>query len=94
MSIHENTREQIENILTKVFSPSKLIVHDDSAAHKNHLAALATPKAGHFEVEMVSAAFSGKSAVERHRMVYKELSSMMDSLIHAISLKLKAPEEK
>ena len=94
MSKHENTREQIERKLLAAFSPTKLIVHDDSAAHKNHLAALAQPQAGHFQVEMVSVAFAGKSAVERHRMVYAQLNSLMDSLIHAISLNLKAPDEK
>lgn len=93
MSEQENTRDRIEKKLIEAFSPSKIIVEDESAAHRGHREAVAHPQAGHFCVEMLSTAFVGKSAVERHRMVYAQLSSLMDSHIHALRLNLKSPED-
>ncbi len=90
---HDDTREQIESILKQSFSPLELEVINDSEAHKGHAQAKAHPQAGHFTVIMKSARFDGKNAVSRHRMVYQELSSLMDERIHALSLSLTASDE-
>lgn len=45
----------------------------------------------HFEAEVISAAFTGKSMVEQHRMVYAALGERMGREIHALQLKTRAP---
>lgn len=52
-----------------------------------------TGTADHWEALVVSAAFAGKSLIERHRMVFAALSEEMKGPIHALSLKTRTPEE-
>lgn len=47
----------------------------------------------HFEVEVVSNQFEGKSLVDRHRMIYKVVGQAMGAEIHALSLKTLTPNE-
>ncbi len=47
----------------------------------------------HFEALIVSAAFTGKSRVQRHQMVYAVLGDRMREEIHALSMKTLTPEE-
>ncbi len=45
----------------------------------------------HFEVEVLSPAFSGKRLVEQHQMVYAALRSHLDDgAIHALALRTSA----
>ena len=46
-----------------------------------------------FFVEMVSAAFQGKPPLARHRAVNSLLAPEFDRGLHALSLRLKTPEE-
>lgn len=48
----------------------------------------------HFEAIVIAAEFSGKSTVERHRMVYRVLGDRVGNEIHALSLRTLAPEER
>ncbi len=48
----------------------------------------------HFEALVVSAEFSGKSTLQRHRMVYATLGTLMGNEIHALGLKTLTPEEQ
>lgn len=93
MSIHDTTKQDIEEILRSYFLPLSLEVIDDSAAHRGHAEAILHPKAGHFKVIMKSAKFDGVNQVKRHRMVYEQLAALMDSRIHALSLNLQASNE-
>ena len=43
----------------------------------------------HFEIEVVSPSFSGKTLIEQHRMVFAILAPEMDGRIHAVQLKTK-----
>ena len=52
-----------------------------------------TGTADHWEALVVSAAFAGKSLIERHRLVFAALSEEMKGPIHALTLKTKTPEE-
>jgi len=45
----------------------------------------------HFEMEVVSSAFAGKSRVAQHQMVYDALGEHMRGAIHALALKTRAP---
>jgi len=47
----------------------------------------------HFEAVIVSEAFSGKSRVQRHQLVYKALGDRMRAEIHALSMKTYTPQE-
>ena len=47
----------------------------------------------HWEAKIVSAAFAGKSLVERHRMVFGALQEEMKGPIHALTLKVLTPEQ-
>lgn len=45
----------------------------------------------HFEAEVVSPDFVGKSMVEQHRLVYAALGGRMGKEIHALKLRTRAP---
>jgi stress-induced morphogen len=47
----------------------------------------------HWQATVVSAAFAGRSLIERHRMVMAALASEMKGPIHALTLAVKTPEE-
>jgi stress-induced morphogen len=47
----------------------------------------------HYAARIVSAAFSGRSRIERHRLVHEALGSELGREIHALSLELKSPDE-
>ena len=46
----------------------------------------------HFEAVVISAAFAGKSTLQRHRMVYATLGEKMGREIHALGLRTEVPE--
>jgi len=52
-----------------------------------------TGTADHWKASIVSAAFSGKSLVARHRIVMAALAEEMKGPIHALTLDVKTPEE-
>lgn len=45
----------------------------------------------HFSAEVVAAAFSGKTMMQQHRMVYAALGDLMKGPIHALQLETRAP---
>jgi acid stress-induced BolA-like protein IbaG/YrbA len=47
----------------------------------------------HFQALIVSAAFAGKSRVQRHQLVYGALGGRMREEIHALSMQTLTPEE-
>jgi stress-induced morphogen len=47
----------------------------------------------HWEARIVSAAFAGKSLIQRHRMVMAALAEEMKGPIHALTLDVVAPDE-
>ncbi len=47
----------------------------------------------HFQALIVSAAFAGRSRIERHRLVYAALGDRMRQEIHALSMRTLAPDE-
>ena len=77
--------------LTAAFAPTTLDIQDDTAKHAGH--AGARGGGGHFIVRIVSREFSGKSLVQRHRMVYDALGDAMHQEIHALSIQAQTPDE-
>jgi len=47
----------------------------------------------HFQALIVSAAFAGKSRVQRHQLVYAALGERMREEIHALSMQTLTPGE-
>ncbi len=47
----------------------------------------------HFEMQVVSASFAGKSRIMQHKMVYAALGEQMKQAIHALALKTSIPKE-
>ena len=45
----------------------------------------------HFSAEVVATEFDGKSALQRHRMVYAALGDAMQGPIHALQIETKTP---
>jgi len=44
----------------------------------------------HFEMEVVSASFAGKTRIAQHKMVYAALGDNMRAAVHALALKTRA----
>lgn len=85
-------KARIETKLRKAFSPSSLIVEDESHLHVNH--GNYHPNGGsHFRVRIVSLAFRGHSRIERHQKVYSCLELELKEGVHALCLKTLCPEE-
>ena len=72
------TPEQIEGYLSAKLDCDHLAVDGDGA---------------HFQAVIVSAAFEGKSRVQRHQVVYGALGDRMREEIHALSMQTLTPAE-
>ncbi len=81
----------IRERLTQALAPDQIDVQDDSAQHAGH--AGAQSGGGHYTVVIVSSRFTGKSLVERHRMIYDALGEAMRHDIHALVIRARAPGE-
>ena len=46
----------------------------------------------HYEATIVSEAFTGKSRIEQHQMVYAALGDLMTGPVHALALNTYTPE--
>jgi BolA protein len=86
--VTDSRTEQIASLLRKTFSPDELLVKDQSHLHTGH--AGARDGRGHFEVKIVADAFAGCSRIQSHRLIYKALGQMMDTDIHALSIRASA----
>ena len=80
----ENLRAALEAAL----APTLLDIRDDSARHAGHAGGR---EGGHFHVTIASPAFSGLTAVQRHRMVYAAAAELMGRDIHALSIDARVP---
>ena len=78
-------------MLEQAFSSALVAVEDDSARHAGH--AGARDGAGHFLVRIESEDFTGRSRLERHRLVYKALADMLPREIHALNIEAVSPED-
>ena len=83
--------KRIEKRLTETLQPTELVIKDQSHLHAGH--AGAQDGKGHFDVRIVSDQFSGQSLMKRHRDVYAALGDLMETDIHALKIRAKAPDE-
>ena len=81
--------EDIRAKLVAALDPQSLEVIDEGHLHIGH----AGEGSGHFRVRVVSAAFAGKSAIQRHRLVYAAVNDLIGHGIHALAIEARAPDE-
>ena len=83
--------------LITAFAPARLEIEDDSGRHAGHHrhGGIDAHEGGetHFNVTLVSAAFSGMSRVQRQRAVNACLKDELAGTVHALSIRALAPEE-
>lgn len=78
--------------LSSALSPISIELTDDSERHRGH-GSYNPAGESHFSLRIESAAFAGKSRIERQRMVYAALGDLMRERVHALSIKANAPGE-
>lgn len=74
------TRETLEGFLSEAF-PDADITLTDLAGDNDH-----------WQAEIVSEQFRGKSRVAQHQLVYAALKGNMGGELHALALKTSAPQ--
>ena len=87
MSVAEAIRQRLAAL-----EPQALDLADESELHRGHAGYLAGGGT-HWRLSIVSARFSGQSTVERHRMIYRALGSLMQHPIHALAITARSPQE-
>ena len=73
------TRETLEGFLTEAFPDAEIILTDLAGDND------------HWQAEIVSEQFRGKTRVAQHQLVYAALKGKMGGELHALALKTKAP---
>lgn len=63
------------------------------AALPDCLAQVSSDDQTHYEATVVSSAFAGKRALQRHQMIYSALGAKVGREIHALSIEALTPEE-
>jgi BolA protein len=89
-SPHAATIAYIRATLERELAATSVEIIDDSAKHAGHAGAR---EGGHFRVTVVSPVFDGKGQLERHRLVYGALASLMGRGIHALNIIARTPQE-
>ena len=72
--------DEIENMIKQAI-PDAQITLVDTAGDQDH-----------WQAEIISEAFRGKSRVQQHQMVYASLQGKMGGVLHALALQTSAPE--
>ena len=86
-----NRIKMIEKVLEETFSPTEIEVLDESHKHVGHLGARSGK--GHFKLTIISKRFEGLPMIQRQRLVYRALASLMETDIHALSMSTLTPSE-
>ena len=90
MSGEPSRIEKIRAALSAL-QPLSLDIRDDSHRHAGHEGA--RDGRGHFTVDITSQVFVGLAPLARHRKVYDAVGSLMQTDIHALSIKARPPAE-
>lgn len=83
--------EKIRLAIEAALKPASLEIIDQSHRHAGH--AGARDGRGHFDVHIVSDAFKGKLPLARHRLVFSAVGNLMETDIHALSIKALSTDE-
>lgn len=88
MSIEQQMREK----LMVALEPTRLDIINESELHAGHRSSPGTGNS-HFRLLIVSPVFTGKSRIERHRLVNSLLAEELSGPVHALAMKTFAPGE-
>ncbi len=84
--------ERIRRALLAAFPTAAVEVVDDSHRHAGHAGARPEGET-HYSVRVVSPAFAGLNRVSRSRAAHAALQAEFGTGLHALSLRLLAPDE-
>lgn len=84
MQQHQKTIEQMTLLLKEHFQPTILEIEDQSHQHIGHPGAASG--GGHFKLTIGSSAFMDKTKLQQHQLIYRCLTDLMVSKIHALSI--------
>jgi len=87
--VSSETVEQLRQRLS-ILSAQSIVIEDESHRHAGHAGA---KDGGHYKLDIVSTAFTGKNTVARHRLVYDAAGDLMRGRIHALSIRALTPDE-
>jgi len=83
--------------LRSAFQPTRMELEDDSARHAghHHEGGMDAKPGGesHFNLTLVSQAFSGMSRVQRQRAINAVLAEQLAGPVHALSIRAQTPDE-
>lgn len=81
-------QQQIEQKLLLHLAPERMLLVNESHNHS-------VPKGSetHFNLIIVSEAFTNKRLIERHRLIYDALGAQLKSGLHALTMKTLTPAE-
>ena len=82
--------ERIRALVQDRLHPRSLEIRDDSAAHAGHAGGGGK---GHFRLVIVADCFSGRTLVQRHRLVHDALAELLRDEIHALALVTRSLDE-
>jgi BolA family transcriptional regulator, general stress-responsive regulator len=90
--------KRIKAVLHAALTPAFIEVIDESHRHASHTHATrirtgTTSDGTHFRIRIVSEAFSGKSRVERHRLINRILRGEFEDGLPALATEAWAPGE-
>ncbi|MGE0765776.1 MAG: BolA family protein [Hyphomicrobiaceae bacterium] len=88
MTVEQNIREALMIAL----EPTRLDVVNESHLHSGHAGSPGTGES-HFRVLVVSPRFTGRSRLDRHRLVNEALGDLLRNRVHALAIKAFAPGE-
>lgn len=84
--------DEIRRKLVEALAPTHLEIIDDSHRHVGHAGHDGRGES-HFRVHVVSAAFEGRTRLERQRLINSALVEELADRVHALSAKAQTPSE-
>lgn len=88
MSAEQEMRER----LMVALEPIRLDLVNESHLHAGHASSPGTGES-HFRLLIVAEAFSGRSRIDRHRLVNDALADLLRTRVHALAIRAYAPGE-
>jgi BolA protein len=79
--------------LNSSLAPTRVDLVDDSEQHRGHGGDNPAGES-HFSLRIESESIEGKTRVQRQRMIYAALGELMESRVHALSIRATAPGEE
>ena len=88
MMNNEQRITEMKSLLEAELTPTQLDIVDESHLHAGHAGAKSGK--GHFRLSINSDKFQGLRPLQKHRLIYDALGEMMETEIHALTIKIPA----